>query len=358
MPQITEQELRRQITAGELGTLYLLSGEEKLILKRAAKRLISRAGGDVLPEFNIQEFPGDADIERVADAAAALPMMAERKCVALCDWDPESQPQAQLDKLLELMEDLPETTTLVLYYPTVEGKRSSKWKKLSDKAGKLGYTLSFGRREPPELRKTIISAAQRQGCEMSREAAERLLEYAGTDLNLLMGETDKLCAYALAAEGGRVTPALVESMTPKSTETTVFLMINALLAEEYERAYGMLDALFYQNEDPIMVLGAMSSSYVDIYRVRAALESGLTNEAPMEYCPDYKGKAFRLRNAAKNGRRLSDKALEESLGLLLEADMQLKGSKMEPRLVLEGLIGKLLLAAQDRSGQNPRGGRR
>ena len=38
--------------------------------------------------------------------------------------------------------------------------------------------------------------------------------------------------------------------------------------------------------------------------------------------------------------------LRESLHLLLEADMALKGSRLEPRIILDELIAKLLLAVR------------
>lgn len=138
---------------------------------------------------------------------------------------------------------------------------------------------------------------------------------------------------------------MVEELTPKSTETTVFLMVNALVAGEYQRAYGLLNALFYQNEDPIAVLGAMASTYVDMYRVRAALESGLTSAAPAEY-GDYKNRQFRLRSGERWAKKMTTAQIKRCLDLLLEADLALKGSRLEPRLVLETLVARLLLVTE------------
>ena len=107
-----------------------------------------------------------------------------------------------------------------------------------------------------------------------------------------------------------------------------------------------LDALFQQGEDPIAILGALSSVYVDMYRVKAALESGLPATAPAEY-GDYKGREFRLRNGERNARGVPLPVLGESLSLLLQADLALKGSKLSPRTVLDQLIARLLLAAKE-----------
>ena len=346
MPAITESELKKQLSAGRLAPVYLLAGEEKMLLKRAAQRLISKAAGDAFPEFNRGEFTNDSDLESIAGAVEALPFFAQHKCVAVADFNAEEKRQEDLDRLYDLLKDPPDTCTLVFYYPTIppENQKSAKWRAFLKAVQKAGYTVEFPRLEAPELRRILTRDAEKLGCVLPRPSLERLLSYAGNDLNLLRREVEKLCAYALGLGQTEVTVDMVEKLTPKSTETTVFMMVNALVAGSYEKAYGLLDTLFYQNEEPIAILGAMSASYLDMYRVKAALESGLTGRAPAEYCPDYKNREFRLRNAERNARGLSRETLKHCLDLLLEADLALKGSRLDARLVLEGLVSRLLLA--------------
>lgn len=280
-----------------------------------------------------------------------MPFFAERKCVSVSDFDVESKSADELNKLYELWELCPETTALVFWYPTLDfdGKRSSKWKKFLKQAEERGTVVLCGRRSRTELLRFLGREAEKSGCVLPRPSGERLLDYAGEDLTALKSEMDKLCAYALATGQGQppeITREMVEDMVPKSTETTVFLLANALVAGDYEKAYGLLDVLFYQNEEPIAILGALGASYVDMYRVRAALESGHPYQDATQY-GDYKGRDFRLRNAQKNVRGISQGVLRQSLHLLLEADLALKGSRLEARIILDELIAKLLLAAQE-----------
>ncbi len=352
MPEMGESELKKQLAAGELYSLYLLAGEEKYLVKRGARRLIRRAGGESFPEFNCQEFGSGSSVDSIADAVEALPFFAEHKCVALSDWNVEERDSAELDKLYELLDSVPETTTLVLWYPTLEfdGKKSAKWKKLLKKVQEKGGVLFFERRSEADLQKLLLREAEKAGCGLSRQLAGRIVEYAGRDVTQLLGEMEKLCAFALgSASGGppEITADMVEDLVPKTMETTVFLMSNALVAGNYEKAYSLLDTLLYQNEEPIAILGALASAYVDMARVRAALESGQPAAAAGEY-GDYKGKEFRLRNAERNGRSLKPEVLRQSLDLLLEADMALKGSRLEGRIVLEELIAKLLSRKEER----------
>lgn len=350
MPVITEQELKTQIDGGALASLYLLKGEEKLLVKRAAKKLIRRASGEAFPEFNRSEFPGEAEVEQIMDAAAALPFLAEHKCVAVSDFNAGERSQEDLDKLLELLDDLPETTTLVLYFPTLDtGGKSPKWKKLWSGAEKKGCVVDFPRRKEADLRQTLVKSAGRQGCELTKSAANRLIQYAGSDLNLLLGELEKLCAYTLGKGGQEITPQTVEELTPKSTEDTVFAMMDALIDGNTQKAYTVMDSLFYQNADPVKILGAMATPYIDMVRVKAAMDSGLATDAPLAYAPEYKPDRnkrinFRLRKAQQNLRLFTASTLQECLNLLLEADMALKGSQLDKRLILERLAAQLMAA--------------
>lgn len=349
MPELTEAELKKQLAAGELCGVYLIAGEEKYLVKRAAGRLLKKAGSEAFPEFNSNEFGNDSSVDSIADAALALPFFAEHKCVFVSDFNVEEKDAVELQKLYELIETSPDTTSLVFWYPTLEfdGKKSAKWKKLLKAVGEKGGVLFCERRSGAELQKLLLREAEKAGCSLSRQNALRIVEYAGQDVTQLLHEMEKLCAFALGqAEGGEappeITEEMIEALVPKTTETTVFLMCNALVAGNYEKAYSLLDVLFYQNEEPIAILGALSSAYIDMYRVWVALESGQPSSAAGAY-GDYKGKEFRLRNAERNVKNMKPEILRESLELLLETDLALKGSRLSGRIVLEELIAKLLL---------------
>ena len=212
-------------------------------------------------------------------------------------------------------------------------------------AEERGTVALCARRGQGDLLRFVAREAEKAGCALPRQAAQKLLEYAGQDLTTLQNEVEKLCAYALGQGQGEITLAMIEELVAKSTETTVFLLSGALVAGNYEKAYTLLDALFYQREEPIAILGALATSYVDMVRVRAALENGGTYGDAAQY-GDYKGKDFRLKKAQQNVRGVPQQVLRESLHLLLEADMALKGSRLEPRIILDELIAKLLLAAR------------
>ena len=352
MAEITAEQFRRQLAQDHLAGLTVLAGEEKFLVKQALQRLVKLAGQLPLPEFNFQEFPGEAEIDAIADAVEALPLMAPRKVVLVRDLDPDALEKSAQAKLEELLESVPEGCGLVLAYPTLEkdAKRPpAKWKRLLEIARKNGDLVLCARHTAGELQTMLCQRAAREGCTLSRREAGKLLEAAGQDMTRLRGEMDKLCAYALATAPAGETPVItgeiIEELVPRTLETTVFRLSDTLTAGNYQEAYRLLDALLTQREDPVGILAVLSGAYVDMARVKTALESGLPASAAGEY-GDYGNRKFRLENAQRSARRMSLAALQKSLDLMLEADSALKGSRLEKRFVLEELIARLLAARE------------
>ena len=110
------------------------------------------------------------------------------------------------------------------------------------------------------------------------------------------------------------------------------------------------DTLLFQREEPVMLLGAIASAYVDLYRARAAADSG---ESAMALGPvfDYGRMEFKLRNAARDCRRYTLAQLRRCLDALADADAALKGSRTPPRVVLEKMMAELMQIYGDRSGR-------
>lgn len=345
MPEITEIELKRQIDKLNFNCLYMLYGEEKFLVKGYAEKLIKKAAGEKFLDFNLQQFDGDtASVDEIAEAVEALPFMAERKCVSVSDFNVESRSAQEMEKWKELLENLPSTTVLVLLFPSlsIDYKKSSKWRNFINIVNKSGYSVLFKTRDNAELEKLLCTLATKHFCELSRQNAAYILLLCGKDLHTLYNEMDKLFAYV---QQGEITQEIIDKIIVKNMETTVFILSKAIISRKYDEAYKLLDQLFYQNEDPIAILSVLSSSYIDMYRMKSAVQSGQDAKEVMKSF-EYKGKEFRLKNAERDGKRFSIEMLRNSLLSILETDINLKSSRTNKRVLMEKLIAELLLIAE------------
>lgn len=345
MPELTEAQWKKAADRLELGGLYFLYGEEKYLISTYQKKLLKKVSEQPFADFNVQRFSGDGLLaDRVADAAEALPMMAEKKYVVITDLDVEKLPARELSKLYELVENLPESTVLLVFQPTLlmDLKKSAAWKKWITAVKKQGTVVEVRPREGAELEKLLCAYAEKRGCDLSRQDAGFLISQCGKELQTLFHELDKLCAYI---GKGTITRAVIDRLAVKNLETTVFLLSKALVSAQYDKAYSLLDLLYQQREEPVAVLAVLSSAYVDLYRVRACVQGGHSPAELANYFP-YKGKEFRLKNAERDMKGLSLEKLRESLEALLETDIGLKSSRTGDRILMERLIARLLLIAE------------
>lgn len=338
-----EDQLKQHIKEGKTSPIYVLYGEETYLVRQYAEKLCRRAAGDdELDSFNLHRFDGArAGWDEIEDAAEALPLMAETSCVIVRDYDVSAHADSH-DRLLALLKDPNDACVLIFYYDAVavSAAKNAKWKTFLAAAEEHGTVAKLDRRTPEEIVRMLSAGAARRGCTMRPDVARLLLEWCGNDLHLLLSELDKLSA--LAGEG-EITRELVEKAASRNLESRVFDLSKAILGGQYTRAYAVLNGLFAQKEDPIMINGVLASAWADLYRAKVAGAAGRGAADIAAAYPAYKGKDFRLRNAARDAARLSAVTLRQGLEVLAEADRRLKFTPADNRVVMEETTARLIV---------------
>ncbi len=342
-----ETALQRHMKEAPLLPVYVLYGEETYLSGHYAAKLAERAvsSGDDLASFNRHALDGQTcSFDDIEEAAEALPLMAERRCVVVTDYDVAANAAAQ-ERLLALLRQPPESCVLIfrMNVVTVDPKKSAKWKQFLAAAEKSGAVVKFDRKQTADIVKLLCAGATRRGNTLRPETARLMVERCGDDLELLMHELDKLCA--LAGEGGEVTAAHVEALGTQRLEARVFDLSKAILAGQYSRAYAILHALFDQREEPVMIAGVLANAYADLYRVKVMQAAGESVNTIAETF-GYRGREFVLRAAAKDCARLSTDTLRQSLETLADADRRLKSAAQNKRTILEQTAARLIVLAR------------
>ena len=342
MPDIGEVELKKQIQAGELAPVYLLYGDEQMLKKHYSQKLFSKAVPKGMEQFNQMQFYWkDTSIDENVDAVETLPVMAEKRSVLLVDLDAESLKAADQDKLAKLLKDPPHTCVFIIRLDAVQcnPKKSSKWRSLIKKIDAVGCSIQLDHRDMASLSKLLCSSALKRGCTLSPHVARYLVELCGNDLQVLSGELDKVCS--MLGEG-EITRRDIDAVAIPTLESTVFDLSRSITKRDITKAFSILDTLLNQKEEPVAILSVLCMSVVDLYRAKVASLGGIRAE-DLAKDFNYRGKEFRLRNAARDASRLDIERLREQLDLLYEADCKLKGSRVDSRVVLEQTIVQLMM---------------
>lgn len=344
MPIVSEPNLRKITEQNQLSGLYLLYGEEPYLVSQWANRIIKKVVGKDASDFNFQRFSGDVSADDLGDASEALPFMADKKCVAVSDLTLDGRTPNEMKKLEQLISEVPETTVLLIYQlsSNVLSAKDKKWKKILDLCKKNGTVVTFPRKSQQELSKILCTGASKRNCTLSKFNADKMIVSAGTDLSTLLQELEKLCAYT---GEGEITKETIDQLVTKTLEVRIYDLSKWILAGNYDKAYLLLDQLFAQNVEPISLLSVLSGTYMDLYRVRSAIESG-NRALDVGKHFDYSRREFVLTRAEREVRDLSMSVLRKSLDVLEKADLALKSSRGNRRIILEKTLAELLLTAK------------
>lgn len=343
MPVITENELKQQIKASVFSNLYLIYGEEKYLVKHYTNLLEKKIVDQAFADFNLHLYDGKSvDLDDVAVAAESLPMMSEYSCLIIKDFPVDSLRDDEFSKFENIIRDIPETTVIIVSLPTLNvNMKSSNGKKIMNCFEKFGSVIEFSHFSSQQLVKLIEKGAKERGCIFGFSEANYLLTLIGDDMSVVLNELEKICAYK---KEGTVAKSDIDAVVVKSMQVRVFDLTKALFANNCDTAMAILDTLFAMKEEPINILGAIVTSYVDMYRAKVYISGGKRAiDAAEDF--NYRNKEFRLTNAAKTVSKYSMKQLRTFLEILSEADMTLKSSSTNGRLVLEQAITKLLLVS-------------
>ena len=343
MPVIKEDELKMQIKASQFANLYLIYGEEKYLVKHYTNLLEKKIVDPAFADFNLHVYDGkNVDLDDVAVAAEALPMMSEYACILIKDLPVDGLNAEDSQKLENIISDIPETTVIVISLPTLNvNLKSPKCKKVMDSFVKNGSVVEFAHFTLQKLAKLIEKGAKDRGCSFGFSEANYLISSVGDDMTVVLNELEKICAYK---KSGVVAKEDIDAVVVKSMQAREFDLAKALVANNCDTAMSILDTLISMKEEPISILGAIITPYMDMYRAKVYLSGGLRAEdAAKDF--NYKNKEFRLTNAAKSASKYSVKQLRSFLEVLFEADNMLKSTSVNSRLVLEQTITRLLLVS-------------
>ena len=334
------KQLDAMMKEGTLPGLLLLWGEDAPLMA-GYKRRLERWAVTAFPDFNRSQYDGrfPLDLEALGDAARSLPMMAPRRFVLVEDLDPGLLSAGGLEKLRQLAEELPEETLLVMTMGSVLPdlkKKGSKGAQVFQLCERLGGVCHFPKPAGSAAVQRMVSAAEKAGSSISKDAAQLLAEYCGREPQRMLTEVQKLAAHS--PEG--ITPEDVLSLVAPVTEARVFDLPDKIIARNFTAAMAAINDLVFLRESPVSILSILSMAFVDLYRAGVARKAGIP-DAEAKKALGYGGSGYRYDKGAQNQRKFSIPTLERILELLAEADKQMKTTGPDARVVLETTVAEI-----------------
>ncbi|HEY3374408.1 MAG TPA: DNA polymerase III subunit delta [Candidatus Aquicultor sp.] len=316
-----------------LKPVYLIFGDKKMIAEGLA-RLKNRIGAQFDLEFNFNRFSGgDTNAAYIIEAANTLPFMSDKRLIVVKDVEKLSADD--ITRLVKYIENPSDTTCLVLVANTIN--RASRLYKAVEKAGEIAeYKL---KESPLTWIKKEFGA---RGQLVSDAVARHILQVVGSDLLRLSIEIEKISLYC--NDDRIIDPGDVDPIITKSTELSVFDLVDRIGERNIRRALEILDSLLQQKEAPLAILALIARHFRLLLRTKVWVETGHDNRYLVEHLTGDAGKKLPSFVVAKYREQSYNFSADELKGMferMLQADIALKSSAQSAESTMQDLIIQL-----------------
>lgn len=342
---LNEKTLKSALESGSVLPVYLIAGDDTYLKKQALDRIIKATVEDS-DEMNLIKFDSEVNFQTVYDELNGFPIMADKKCVVLSEYEIDDAPKAELEKLIELASEPYDTSVFVIYFGAYEvdfKKPSNAFKQLmSAVESSGGAVVRINCKSADELARWLVSSAKKNGLALSLKNANYLIERCTLDINVLSSELIKLSSFL---KEGEITREIIDKVCVKSAEASIYDMADMIIAGNTSGAMQLLDELFYLNVQSMPIFVNIALAYVNMYRAMSAKPHRKDLEELGEEF-SLGARKFLLKKASYNLKNFNAEKLKLSFDALINAEKELKSYSGNDRIILEKLIVRLIYIAK------------
>ena len=243
---------------GIFSPVYLLMGDEPYYVDMVCDAVLEYCLDESERDFNQTVCYGaDVNADAVITAARRYPMFAERQLVVV----KEAQMMKTLEELAIYCQNPLESTVLVI---AMHGASADKRKSLYKSVSKIGTVVDSQALRDYEMPKWISMFYKSKGMDIAPDAAALLAEHAGTDLNKISIETEKMLKN-LPEGAVTVSSSDIEKNVGISRQFSIFELTKELSFRKSAKALRI--AAYIGSSAKFAMPMAVSALYTHFYRI-------------------------------------------------------------------------------------------
>ena len=252
------REIVADVRKGVFKPVYLLMGDEPYYVDMVCDAIIDNCLDESERDFNQTICYGaDVNADTVITAARRYPMFAERQLVVV----KEAQMMKGIEDLAIYCQHPLESTVLVI---AMHGASADKRKSFYKTVSKMGVVVDSQTLRDYEMPQWISMYYKNQGMSIAPDAAALLAEHAGTDLNKIAVETQKMLKN-LPEGTTSVTAADIEKNVGISRQFSIFELTKELSLKNAPKALRI--AAYIGSAAKFAMPMATSALYTHFYRI-------------------------------------------------------------------------------------------
>ncbi len=291
--------------------------------------------------FNQKNFTFDAFWRD----ARSLPFLAERRMIVAKDVLGDRKLLTEVNKLEAVLDDLRKIRNVVIFWertktpsPKKKAAPETSKKNLLSILSREKFVYIFEPMNQNELLSWICNGFSKEGVQASSEICSYFLYCTGPNLWLIENEIRKCVCYCKKKQIKELDKNIVSELVYSNAALEIYELVDAIGLKEKNKALKILNQLFFQDQDPLALLGMLSAQFRNLILTK---DCEIRQTGETELFRVLKLPPFIVRKIAFQTRHFSMDQLKRIYVSLHNMDKRLKsGANMKP--VIQTLYSLLI----------------
>jgi DNA polymerase-3 subunit delta len=341
---------------GQLRAGYVLAGDETFLLERCRNAVLKGFVPPELKDFCLSDLDLSGNsIFEVLDRAQTPSLMAPfqvifvRNVRQLYTRGAKKEEFAALDHYFRS----PNPQALLIFVADfiripsdirrMEMDDKNRFERLTETLGEHCGMVELSRVGEEDAMRWAVATAQGAGAKMEPDAARQLVDALGSDMMMVASELEKLLLYTLGR--GRITLGDVETMVLGAKQRSLYELTDAISARDKALALALLHGLLNSSDaGEDAAIGHLYMLARTFRQMLVILEKNVRDSRAIWQAlwQGFRMPPFAADDLIRQARRYkSRRELTRALKLIARADLELRSSPPDKRLVLERLVYEL-----------------
>jgi DNA polymerase-3 subunit delta len=224
----------------------------------------------------------------------------------------------------------------------------NRFERLTETLGSHCGMVELARVNEEDAMRWTVAKAHEAGLQMETDAARELVDALGADMMLVSSELEKLLLYTSGR--GKITLGDVETMVLSAKQRTLYELTDAISARDRVRALALLQGLLNSSDaGEDAAIGHLYMLARTFRQMLVILEKNVRDSRAIWQAlwQGFRMPPFAADDLIRQARRYkSRRELTRALRLVARADVELRSSPPDKRLVLERLVYELASEAK------------
>lgn len=343
-------QIGKDMKSEAMGNPLLLCGAENFLVDWAKSQLIQKYVNEATKAIDLVVLDEeDISLGKIMEACETLPLFSEKKVVVLSNFKPvvgrriHSITEKDLEELAAYMENLPETTLLIMtLFENATGDKRRGKTALYKAIESVGKVYDFDLLSEQDVRRFIIKRMKSAGKSARPGVISKLIVESGyvnqdIDYALYNLENDMKKLFSLS-ESEEITMEQLDAAISNNLEHNVFKLLDAISTNRKDEAFRRLHDLLVSGGNTFQLLGLIIGQLELMLMGKEMRAEGRPLGAIEK---ELKVHPYRLQRAMGFAERHSIEDLRRMLLIALEVEKSIKTGILGQDLAMEMLVAEM-----------------